>query len=402
MNKSVGCSLCIGLFGPFCLTICGQKVPIEAWKSRKALLLFKYLATRYGEKIPSDVLIDFLWPDSEFDTATHNLHTTIYYLRKILKDHTPEHLPCSDWIQFCNGLYWLDTSDEVSVDVQDFFNLYRESEDIEQLEPFRSLEVGLRALELCRGTFLQEDLYADWAETIRENCRSRYVELTLRTSRLLVHLKGDYKTAANVCRTALEHAPYREELHQVLMRCLIAMGRLPEAVFQYNVCAKTLQDELDLKPSPQTRALLKEIEAAQAELITPASVTQGQGLICERSTFHSILTLEQRRLDRKKQPLIVMTIAMDEATSKEHVHDVCSAVCQSMRKSDVATHWSNRLFAVLLFEANCQGADVVQERIRTNLGSIAPRCRFTNHVLSTNSELTITQVDQWSEQIASC
>ena len=201
MNKPSECSLRVELLGPFRLAICGQRVPMEWWKSKKALLLLKYLASRHGEKIPSDVLIDFLWPDCELEASLHNLHTTIYFIRRLLKDHAPKHMSCSDWIQFHNGLYWLDDSDQVSVDVQEFRKLCRESEDMEKCNPLRSLELGLQALGLYRGCFLPEDLYADWTETVRENCSAQYVEVALRTSRILVDYQGDHKGAVSVCRS---------------------------------------------------------------------------------------------------------------------------------------------------------------------------------------------------------
>lgn len=401
MNKPSGCSLRIEILGPFRLIIYDQKIPIEAWKSRKALLLLKYLATRHGEKIPSDVLIDFLWPDSEFETSIHNLHTTIYFLRKLLKDHIPKHLLYSDWIHFNNGLYWLDSSDEVSVDVVDFLSLCRESEDLEKVDPLRSLEVGLQALGLYRGCFLPEDLYADWTETVRENCCAKYVELALRTCRLLVDYHGDYKTADSVCRAALGHAPYREELHQLQMRVLVAMGRLPEAVFQYHACAKVLHDELDLEPCPQTKALLKEIKANQGELICPHEINKEGGLICDRATFSSILTLEQRRLDRKQHPLLIITVSLDGAITNAQLHDIFSALSESTRKGDAVTHWSKQLFAILLSDTDDHGADAVQKRVRTKLGSLVSRCHFASHFLSPSDDLACTLADEYPEQTAS-
>lgn len=151
MGNPAACSLRLELLGPFQVKVAGETLPMECWKSRKALLLLKYLATRYGEKTPSDILIDLLWPDYEFEVSMHNLHTTMYFLRRTLKDQTPRNLPCTDWVLFSNGLYWLDTTGSVSVDVQDFLRLCLESEGAEQLDPDKSLEIGLRGLEALAG-----------------------------------------------------------------------------------------------------------------------------------------------------------------------------------------------------------------------------------------------------------
>lgn len=400
MSDSLECSLSLGLLGSFQLSISGQTVPIKCWKSRKALLILKYLATRYGEKIPSDVLIDFLWPDSDYEAAIHTLHTTMYFLRKTLKEFTPAHLSCHEWIEFRNGLYWLDTSQNVSIDVQDFIKLSRESEDLSQVEPSRSLEVGLKALELYRGSFLSEDLYADWTESVRENCRTKYVELALRTSNLLIECRGDQKGAAKTLRTALVHDPYREELHQSLMRCLMALGRTPEAVFQYNICAKTLQDGLDLEPSAGTKALLTEIKTTQDK--QPGFSSNENGVrVWDSAAFKSLLHLEQHRLERTRRPIILLTISLDEEVARKHVRDVFSAVTLSCRKSDVVTHWSKQLIVILLSEAEQSGANSLQQRIHNKLGdSLAHRCRFTIHTVSRGGQVIDELNDQWPTQIA--
>lgn len=400
MGSSSECSLSLRLLGPFHLSIAGQEVPIESWKSRKALSLLKYLATRYGEKVPGDVLIDFLWPDSEYEAAVHTLHTTMYLLRKTLRDHTPRHLACHNWIEFSNGLYWLDTSQKVFIDVKAFSELYRESEDLEKTDPICSLEIGLDALQLYRGSFLPEDLYADWTETIRENCRAKYVELVLRTSRLLIECRGDYKGAARIMRTALQHAPYREDLHQSLMRCLMALGRIPEAILQYNICAKTLHDELDLEPSAETKALLAEIKSSAGRKNLPSDTDDV--FVWDPNAFKSLLHLEQRRLERTKRKVVLLTIALDEELTSQHTREIFSAVTLSCRKSDVVTHWSKQLIVILLSETEEKGPNSLQQRITDKLGEVlASRCRFRTRVISRDDRIAEKlEDDEWAAPVA--
>ncbi|NLL08883.1 MAG: hypothetical protein GX266_07735, partial [Firmicutes bacterium] len=57
------CRVEIGLLGPFSLRVDDREVQSEAWKSKKALTLLKYLASRHGQKASSDALIELLWPD---------------------------------------------------------------------------------------------------------------------------------------------------------------------------------------------------------------------------------------------------------------------------------------------------------------------------------------------------
>ena len=303
MSNTPTCSLSLELLGPFRMHMAGQNLPTEKWKSKKALLLLKYLATRYGEKVPSEVLIDVLWSDKDFKTSIHTLHSTIYSLRKTLRDHTPTALPPPQWIQSGDGLYWLDPSERVSIDVQDFLKLIRESEHKERPDPERSLETGLQALALYRGTFLPENIYDEWTQSVRRTCCTKYVELALRTGRLLVAIRRDYKGAAAICRTALRHDPYREELYQLLMGCLIAMGRSPEAILQYNNCAKILRDEFGLEPCAELKALLKAIREGSAAAEESAECIQaevGGVLACDRAVFEMHFGLRAAP-DRERQ-----------------------------------------------------------------------------------------------------
>lgn len=398
MGDPAACSLRLELLGPFQVKVAGETLPMECWKSRKALLLLKYLATRYGEKTPSDILIDLLWPDYEFEVSMHNLHTTMYFLRRTLKDQTPRNLPCTDWVLFSNGLYWLDTTGSVSVDVQDFLRLCLESEGAEQLDPDKSLEIGLRGLKLWRGEFLAEDPYADWAERTRHECRNTYVELALRISGLMIKLKGDHKGAATICRAALEKDPYREELHQLLMGSLAAMGRLPEAIFQYNAYSKMLWDELELEPNPETKALLEEIKGNRNSPTSMHTVGSG-GMICEPQVFRSILAVEQRRLERTDRPMVLLTIALD---GSRHLRDIFPAVIRSTRKSDIVSQWSQGLLTVLLSETDQKGASLVEERIRSKLDyDIASRCSFHSQLLSPEVEVLNTLDNMVPAQMAS-
>ena len=59
------CRLKIGLLGPFYLTVNETEIRTDAWKSKKALTLLKYFATRAGQEVSADVLIELLWPDNE-------------------------------------------------------------------------------------------------------------------------------------------------------------------------------------------------------------------------------------------------------------------------------------------------------------------------------------------------
>ena len=74
-------------------------------------------------------------------------------------------------------------------------------------------------------------------------------------------------------RRGLLADPLREDLHQVLIRALITLGRRPEALAQYDVCVRLLRDELAAEPLPETRRLAHLAAATVPENHSPTSFT---------------------------------------------------------------------------------------------------------------------------------
>lgn len=387
MNGSGEQTLSVTMLGSFQLQFGEKPIPLENWKSKKALLLLKYLAARYDEKIPSDVLIDLLWPETDFEMARVNLHSAVYQVRKTLKIQAPD-AGTRNLVRFSNNLYWLETSDNIFVDLHDFSQKCRDSERLEKEDPEKALAICLSALQLYRGGFLCEDLYEDWTCEIRERSHSQYVELALRASGLLISCQHDFKKAACVCRTALQHEPYREELHQTLIRSLMAMERFPEAVSQYKICAKLLEEEFGLEPSQETKILLQEIKksaSARPPLNPEALPKENHGAASPSAeiTLESLLSSNGMHFKKSSQPLTLLTIELDESVSHLHIPEVFSVLAKSLRKGDLAEQWSERLIGIVLQESGAEGTLLVQQRIQAGLGpQMASACHFTSRVLA--------------------
>lgn len=106
MTTSVTCRVEVGLLGPFTLRVGGRQVRSDVWKSKKALTLLKYLASIHGRRVSSDALIELLWPDQINVDIQRNLHTAIWFARRIL---LPEESPTAESpLRYSHGSYWLD------------------------------------------------------------------------------------------------------------------------------------------------------------------------------------------------------------------------------------------------------------------------------------------------------
>ena len=65
-------------------------------------------------------------------------------------------------------------------------------------------------------------------------------------------------------RRLLAKEPCREDAYLRLMQCYARLGQRGSALRWYQICERTLRQELDVAPSDETRRLSREIAAASA------------------------------------------------------------------------------------------------------------------------------------------
>lgn len=348
----------VWFLGSFQVEVNGSSIPVADWRSKKALTLFKYLCSRPGKRIPRDSLIELLWSDSDPESSIHNLHTTVYNLRRSLypKERNSSH----SVISYRNGLYWLDPPDGFYTDVLDFQDLIKAGAELEKEDPERALDEWLRALELYRGDFLEEDLYEDWTVALRTNLREQYIETALRTAELLVERRSDFARAVQVCRSALTYDPTREKLHQAIIKYLLKQGRNVDAVMQYKECEKILEDEVGLEPSEETSMLIQQLKAAVCGEPDKGSTAR----IAER--------LNVQRALRKGGELLILSFS-----NPKYVEDskVLRYLAESLRQGDLICRWDADKLGVFLNTNNRFGAAVVARRLEQGLRSQYADCQ---------------------------
>lgn len=200
MDAAAKRGLRVYLLGPIRVEVDGRALDVGTWKSKRAVTLLKYLVARFGERVPRDVLVDLLWPDSDdCDKSTHNLHTVIYYLRRTLEPDLGRYEE-PRFLRQAHGLYWIDVNAPVWSDAEEFRTLIRRADALRGGDAAQALALYRRALSLYRDDFCSEDLYEDWAVTVRERFRELYFGAAMQAAQLAVEVEGDFGEAVRVCR----------------------------------------------------------------------------------------------------------------------------------------------------------------------------------------------------------
>ncbi len=355
----------IRMFGAFELVVNGQQITLDQWKSKKALTLLKYLAARAGEKIPSDVLVDLLWPDADLESAGPSLHTAVYNARRVIEPER-NRKGRESRIRSSNGLYWYSMQEPDALDVKEFDASVAASKAQRSIDPEASLTEALCALELYRGDFLSEFLYEDWTAALRETYREMYLETVAAAANILKE-KKDHKGAVALLKAAISRDPFREELYQSAIENLIAADRYSEGMQLFKQCAEMLDEEFGLEPSEELRELVR--KAKQPLSVLPkdlkawvdGTANEVGAFICNAPMFESMVDVERRRLRRHKRPFSLLSVTTkDEKAGEEMLH----ALQKALRESDVICQWRDGQVMALLPNTDELGASVVTRRLK--------------------------------------
>ena len=165
----------------------------------------------------------------------------------------------------------------------------------------------------------------------------------------------------------------------------MALGRIPEAILQYNICAKTLHDEPDQSPV-QTKALLAEIKSSAGRKTFHPILTMC--LSRDSNAFKSQLHLEQRRLERTKRKVVLLTIALDEELTSQHTREIFSAVTFPAARARCSDPLVETTDCNTAFRNRGKGPNSLQQRITDKLGEdLASRRRFRTRAISRDDRI---------------
>ncbi len=319
----------VWFLGSFQVEVDGNCIPVVDWRSKKALTLFKYLSSHPGKKIPRDRLIELLWSISDPESSIHNLHTTVYNLRRSLFPKGKKGNNHSV-ISYCNGLYWFDPPDGFYTDVFDFQSMTKTGYELDCVDPDEALSVYLQTLAIYRGE-------------------------------LLVERRRDFNQAIQVCRNALNYDSTREKLHQAIIRYLLDQGRNVDAILQFKECVKILEDEVGLEPSEETCMLIQRLKNAA----NSGAETGNTARITDRFSV-------QRALKKGGELLLLFV------TAPRHLEEnkVLNYLANSLRQGDLICKWDQNHIGIYLNATDSVGVKVVSKRLEQGLHSEFADCKL--------------------------
>ena len=248
----------VELLGTFRASIGGRAVARTAWPGRRSAELVQLLALADRHGLAREQVTEALWPHLDPDAGAANLRKAAHHARQALGR--------PDAVVLRAGRVTLFPACQVKTDVECFE---------------RTAGLALRSKDgaACAGAasgytgdLLPESLYEEWTQARRAHLRSLQAKL--------LWLSGQWDRLV-----ALEQS--HEAAYQELMRAELAACRRHAAIRWYGRLRTTLQRELGLPPSPESRALYDKCAAGLSQATTVFAGRQAelaQAMVTLRST----------------------------------------------------------------------------------------------------------------------
>ncbi|WP_254896666.1 BTAD domain-containing putative transcriptional regulator [Amycolatopsis sp. Hca4] len=231
------------LLGPLTVTVGGRALALGGAKQRA---LLAHLLLNANRTVSPGQLVDTLWPREPPTSATANLQTYVWRLRRLL--------PGTAVLRTHDPGYSL-AVDPADVDAHRFARLVADAaRAAEGGAPETALALLAEAEALWRGDPLEDLPTAPaWDAELGRLVENRLAAVEERLA-LQVRLGRHDPAIAELTVLLAEH-PYRERLWQQYLLALTGAGRRAEALQAYATARERLVTELGVEPGPELRAL---------------------------------------------------------------------------------------------------------------------------------------------------
>ena len=255
----------VRVLGAVSLMVHGTPLPVRG--TRQPALLAA-LASRPGEVVSVDRLVDLLWQDHPPENPAAALHSAVFKLRAQLAEASGREV-----LQTQERGYVLELRPG-DLDAEMFVSLVQDARD---QPPAQAADTLLAALELWHGRaydgFADSDLArleAIRLEELRQVAVERYGAALQAAAR--------HEDAVALLQPFVAEHRLREGARITLMQALHAQGRTAEALDQFQEHRRELADELGLEPSPalqDAQRLVLQSPERQVPAETPVAVRRG-------------------------------------------------------------------------------------------------------------------------------
>ena len=240
------------ILGPLEIATDDGALPLPGGHGQRAVLL--YLLLHRNEIVPTERLIDALWPAGRPATAQKTVQVYVSQLRKSVGQRLVTRAPG----------YLL----EVRENELDADRAERLGRDARRLAPADALPLLDDALRAWRGEPLLDARYDDFAQPEIARLDELRLALIEQRSDAQLALGRDAELVPDLERLVAQH-PLRERFRAQLMTALYRSGRQADALAAFHAARGTLVSELGLEPGEELQQLQRAVLEHDPALAPP-------------------------------------------------------------------------------------------------------------------------------------
>lgn len=244
----------IHTLGQFSVVRNDEKLSSKEFGRDKTIQLLQYLiSNRLRHALHKEKIMDNLWEDwndRDFKVALHGIN-------KALEPDRPSRTE-PQFIVRQGVSYQLDIT-KVWVDVDALEKYIIIGNEAFQEDNKIAKEAYKNAIDLYQGVYLPNRIYEDWSSEERE--KSQLLILGAYITLAEIVLEENPMESVRLAQSALAIDNTWEDAYRLQMRAYLAKGNRPQAIKTYMKCEVILEEEYGIAPLPETKNLLKEIEA---------------------------------------------------------------------------------------------------------------------------------------------
>lgn len=367
-------SVRIQMMGNYLIFIDEQRIENPVIRSRKGSALLAFLILHRGYQVPNQRLLRELWSGNIVTNPENALKTLVSRTRSMLNQMSPGLGTClvSD-----RGAYHWEQRDGVRVDALELMDLFDALERAK--DPAEKREMYKKLLALYKGDLYQTGNLEEEA-AYAERMHRQYLEAIYNYIEMLREEEA-YNEISAVCRTALEVDNFDDRLHIELMKAMVHLNRVSDAMAQYRHAANITYRYLGAEPSEgmrefyahlsrSRRSLKFNLDAIRNEL--RQSSNEHGAFVCDYAMFKEIYNLEMRNLERLGTTMFLGVIMIGNVEDNEmdfiRQDNIMSGLIEilrtNLRKGDIITQFAPTIVALLLPTVNYDTGTMVMERIR--------------------------------------
>ena len=248
-----------------------EQVTEASLQHQRVRSLLSCLVSSPGRKLGREQVMYMLWPELDFETASHRLDRAVHSLRQVFEPGLSRPSSSDSRLLLTeHSTLILAEQAQFWVDADAFEQLIARGRAAKEDDPGKAERLLEEAMHLYLGDFMPGSEVIDCVTSRREALRRSWISLLLE----LADLRREREAlpgALDVLDRLLVADPANEAAVQRMMVLLAQMGRRGEALQVYQRFAAVLTHEYHIEPLAQTRALYAEVRDG----LTPGGGTLG-------------------------------------------------------------------------------------------------------------------------------